>query len=109
MFNFLKDVTAALRTFRTAPLFALSIMLTMAPGIGFNTAMFSVADALILKPFPFPDLPRLALVTAKRTAKGSEPSPPTAGDYMDIREARAFEISAAYSLDQFRLGASGSQ
>ncbi|HEY2107852.1 MAG TPA: ADOP family duplicated permease, partial [Candidatus Binataceae bacterium] len=105
----LKDVQAALRTFRTGPLFALSIMLTMAPGIGFNTAMFSVADALILKPFPFPDLQRLALVTVKRPVKDAEPSPPTAGDYMDIREAQSFETSAAYSMEQYTLGASGTQ
>src|ERR1700746_4049470 len=98
--DLLKDVRAALRAFRTAPLFALSIMLTMAPGIGFNTAMFSVADALILKPFPFPDLQRLALVTVKRPVKDAEPAPPTAGDYMDIREARPFETSAAYRMEQ---------
>jgi len=56
----LKDLTAALRSLRRAPAFAGLVVLTLALGIGATTAMFSVVDAVLLNPLPFPNGDRLS-------------------------------------------------
>jgi putative ABC transport system permease protein len=56
------DVTFAARQFRAAPGFTLVAVVTLALGIGANSAMFALADATLLRPFPFPEADRLAMV-----------------------------------------------
>jgi hypothetical protein len=54
MARFLHDVRLALRGFRRNPGVTLVTILVLAVGIGANTAIFSVVDALVLRPLPFP-------------------------------------------------------
>ncbi|HKE85636.1 MAG TPA: ABC transporter permease [Vicinamibacterales bacterium] len=56
------DVTFALRQLRGAPGFTLVAAITLALGIGANSAMFALADATLLRPFPFPAADRLTRV-----------------------------------------------
>jgi putative ABC transport system permease protein len=56
------DVTFAVRQLRAAPGFALVAVVTLALGIGANSAMFALADATLLRPFPFREPERLAMV-----------------------------------------------
>ena len=55
----LADLKLALRRLRKSPGFAVTILLTLAIGIGANTAVFSVVDSVLLKPLPYPDSNRL--------------------------------------------------
>jgi hypothetical protein len=55
----LADLRLTLRRLRKAPGFAATVLLTLAIGIGANTAVFSVINSVLLKPLPYPDSDRL--------------------------------------------------
>jgi len=57
--SLLKDIRYGFRAIRRAPAFSLIVILTLALGIGLNTALFSVVHAVLLKPLPYPDAERL--------------------------------------------------
>src|SRR6516165_9929312 len=57
--SFLADTRLAFRRLAKAPGFAATALLTLAVGIGANTAVFSVVDSVLLKPLPYPDSNRL--------------------------------------------------
>ena len=57
-----QDVRYALRGFINAPGFAVAAILSLAIGIGANTAIFSVVHALLLRPLPYADAERLAIL-----------------------------------------------
>ena len=59
----LKDLKFALRQLRKSPGFTLTAVSTLAPGIGANTAIFSLVDSIMLRPLPFPQQDRLAEIS----------------------------------------------
>ncbi|HMC76983.1 MAG TPA: hypothetical protein VKH34_07610, partial [Vicinamibacterales bacterium] len=66
--SFLRDLRYAVRMLRKTPGFTVVALLTLAVGIGVNTAVFTVVNGLLLKPLPFPEASRLATVnTIRRT------------------------------------------
>ena len=60
-----QDVCYAVRTLRRTPVFTLTALCTLALGIGANTAIFSIVDAAILRPLPYPDADRLVSVQVR--------------------------------------------
>jgi putative ABC transport system permease protein len=88
--DLVEDVRFAIRQMRTSPGFALVATLTLALGIGANSAIFALADATLLRPLPFREPDRL-LAIVERTATASR-IPVSIPTFEDIRnQSRSFD------------------
>jgi putative ABC transport system permease protein len=94
---FLGDVRYAVRMMVKQPGVAAVAVLTLAIGIGGNTAIFSAVDAILLRPLPYPDPDRLVKVWEKRSAEGVIDNVVAPADFLDwARMNTVFEDMAAY-------------
>ena len=93
-----QDVRVGLRMLRRSPAFALVAILTLALGIGANTAIFSVLRSILLRPLPYPDPEQLVQVWSDHRAIGRpDPEWLTPPDFVDLRDGnRTFSGMAAY-------------
>src|ERR1700680_820566 len=101
-----KDLAFALRMLRKQPLFTLTAAVTLALGIGATTAIFSVVQAVLLRPLPYKDEGRLVLVWMDLRARHQVDFPLAPGDFADLRQqVTLFESLAA--VQTFRQATAG--
>ena len=81
------DVRQALRLFRRSPLFAIVGVLALALGIGGNIAIFTVVNAVLLRPLPYDDAARLVMVWSDNRPEGRNRNPISPADFLDLRSA----------------------
>ena len=92
------DIRFALRSLLKHRAFTAVIIATLALGVGANTAIFSVVNAALLKPLPFPNPDNLYLVWAHRPASGRPQLPVSLPNFIDIRDrSRSFESMAVWT------------
>ena len=94
----MRDIRFAVQSLLRNPGFAAAALVTLALGIGGNTAIFTVVNALLLKPLPYADPDRLAIVWEHNVARQKRDNVVSPGNYIHWREqARSFEQLAGAS------------
>jgi len=102
MHHLLQDFRYALRTLRRSSGLTLVIVLSLAIGIGANSAIFSVVNALLLRPLPYPDPDRLTVLWLRSPGINIPQDWPSPGQYIDLQtENHSFE---EMSISQGRSG-----
>ena len=102
--DLLQDLHYAIRSFAKSPGLSLLIVISLAIGIGANTAIFSLTSALLLKPLPYPDSDRLAILWLRSPGIGIPQDWPSPGQYHDIvTQNHVFEDAALAIGDNFTL------
>ena len=102
MADLIQDLRYALRVFRKSPGFTALALLTIALGIGANTAIFTVVNSELLRQVPFPEPQRLIMIHRNTVAPVSYPN------YLDLeQQQQSFQSLAIYRRDNLNLTGSG--
>jgi len=97
--DFVTDLRHAVRAFLRNPVFTLTAMVCLALGIGANTLIFSVVDAILLRSLPYPQADRLAVVRFTPPDSANQRLGSNAGSYFFIRDHnRSFEKMGAIRI-----------
>lgn len=102
------DLRHALRLLRKHPLTIAVAILTLALGIGANTAMFSLLRQVFVSNFQYKDLETLVIVQSKRLQGGGQPGGVSAPDMLDFRDQNnVFEGVGTFRFTQYVLASQG--
>lgn len=95
-----RDMRHALRSLRRSPLFSATAVLTLALGIGGSTALFSIVNAVLLRPLPYQNPDRLVRIWESNPAEGNERALVSAANFNDWRSgSRTFDDLALFNVD----------
>jgi predicted permease len=101
------DIRYALRALRRQPGFTLVVVLTLALGIGANTAVFSVLSGVVLRPLPYPEPDRLEFVMTTFPSIGADRFAFSLPEFLEFRDHNStFESTGAYVTGSRTLGSS---
>src|SRR6266853_3048250 len=110
MDGLVQDLRYALRTLSRSPGFTIAAVLTLALGIGANTAIFSVVDGVLLRPSVFRDMNQLVMVWETDRSSGTTREPASVPDYLDFQQrSRQVAGIAAISAAEVSLTAPGAE
>jgi putative ABC transport system permease protein len=108
MGTFTQDLRFALRTLGKNPGFAAVAVLTLALGIGANTAIFSVVNAVLLRALPYPDSGRIVALGGTEDRSGETRRALSYPDFEDYRaQSHSLEAAAVYDENSFTLNGAG--
>ncbi len=103
-----QDLRYSLRTLRKNPGFAAVVILILALGVGANTAIFSLVNAVLLRQLPFPEADRLVMVWEDMTFLGFSRNTPAPANFVDWRKQnQVFEDMAAIRFRTLNLTGDG--
>jgi putative ABC transport system permease protein len=99
------DLRYALRQLVKSPAFTAIAVLTLALGIGANTAVFSLINALLVRPLPYQQPSQLVLIWERFATLGLERIPVSPPEYLDLqKEFQSTTGLAAFTFERFNLG-----
>jgi predicted permease len=100
------DIRDALRGFARNPGFLAAAVLSLALGVGANTAIFSVAGALLLRPLPYPDADRLVILWNRSPGLGISEDWFSTAQYFDVKNAGSGleQVAIAYGANENLTG-----
>ena len=106
---FWQDFRYGFRTVLRNPGFCAVAILALALGIGPNTAIFTMVNAVLLKPLPVPEPDRVVMIWGTLLKSGFGQLPVSAADYLEWKQqARSFDqMSAAFAIPEYGLNVSG--
>jgi putative ABC transport system permease protein len=109
MNSLVQDLRFGLRMLIKNPIFTLIAVVTLALGIGANTAIFSVVDAVLLRPLPYPEASRLVFLWSTMPSQGGSIGGSALPDYEGWRDHnQVFDGLAAFYNGDFNLSSAGS-
>ena len=104
MHDLVQDLRYGLRSLAKAPGFTAIAVLTLALGIGATTAIFSVVNAVLLRPLPYPDAERVLMVWMDNRRQGIGEDIHSWPNYVDYRDAnKVFAALAAYRAGGYNV------
>src|SRR6266853_4195939 len=102
-----RDLAFAGRTLRKSPVFALTAALTIALGVGASTAIFSVTNAVLLRPLPYKNPDELVIIPTDMRNRGVKDFPFSNANFIDLREATRNEFQGLAGVFTFPFTLTG--
>jgi putative ABC transport system permease protein len=107
--NTLRDITYSVRVLLKSYAFTIVVILTLALGIGANTAIFSFANGILLRPLPYPQSDRLAVIDETAPKRGMDSMSVSYPNFLDWREQNTVfeDIGLHFGTSRFALSGAG--